>query len=539
MRKTIYSLFFLILLFKPSLLHSDSEHHDHEHSDEVPDTPLEFKSDSILVISDTQYKEMKKNKETMIVFLYSTTSKSSHDLLPFFEEVANKIKEKKIPIKPCAFQANKYKEYMDAEGITTLPEFIIYIKNEMSFYTEERKADVLINKLRKDIMGPIVPIETIKELEEMTAMNKRVFLCTINPKSDEERLQRELKEFTIFATNLTFAHNTFVHCYSAECTKKYPFRVVLFRQFDEPVFVLEDNLPVSESELYIMDRFYSHPIGGNITADDLMTLFKNNRKNFFYIRNKKDPKHLALENTLYEFCKYWRESANSYFLELSKTIPEDIIANNLGIDEEDLPALVIAEPKNKNATGEYNLAKMVIYKYPSKGVEDFVFDKMESWFNDYLFGKFKPEPKTEATPKRHPEGYNLVVRKTWKKEVIENEENVLVRMVNGDMPEDKKIHELCWERIIQMIPFEERKKYNLKFLGMDSSMNEIDGLPFAKTDIYLFIKGKKENPLIFKMNKADNKSAEEYELIDWVSEQLGIPKFERNKKEEDKAKSDL
>ena len=363
---------------------------------EEEEFPIE---NDITVLTEATFDKALEKYEHMVVMFYAPWCGHCKKFKPELEKAAAVLrKENLIVAKVDATAEKKLAEKYKVRGYPTVK---FFKKGQATDYTAGRKEQDVINWVRKKSGPPTKPLKTADDVEKFQSDNE---VCAIYFGNDAE----EIKVFEGVA--LKIEDYPFGVVEDEEVAKKFnakPKSVVIFKKFDEKRNDLET---VKEKELNDFLEKYSQKRVG--TFDDKTTerVFGKNQPALVYFGEKGDKWNEA-EKIMEKIADKVGGKLKVVMSEIKEGMAKRI-AEYIGIKNEDLPSVRILDTRRD------------IKKYIMEGSidEKNILNFIDGWEQ----GKLKLHLKTQEEPKENNGDIFVVVGKTFQKEVIDNDKDVML-----------------------------------------------------------------------------------------------------------------
>lgn len=260
--------------------------------------------------------------------------------------------------------------------------------------------------------------------------------------------------------------------------------LALLRDFDEQLVVLS-RPTMARKQFQDFIRNNEYPLVAPCKEKIFETVFReeNPRTGIMLFRNKDAEGSDALEKEFRELATEFQSISYTFVLGNTKDECKKY-TDYESIEDKDLPLLLIVVMKNKQE-------ERYIHKGPFTG------KTMKQFFLDWKKGKAKRSYKSEEIPVSNPGPVFKVVGKSFDKEVIQSDKNVLVKFY---APWCRHCQHLA--PIYEQIAKEYLNK-DLKLVEIDSTKNEIPGhYPDGYPTLKLFLYKDKKNPILYQGDRS-------------------------------------
>ena len=426
---------------------------------EEEEFPIE---NDITVLTEATFDKALEKYEHILVMFYAPWCGHCKKFKPELEKAAAVLRKENLIV--AKVDATVEKKLAEKYGVRGYPTVKFFKKGTPTDYTAGRKEQDVINWVRKK-SGP--PTKTLKTVEEVEQFQKDNEVCAIYFGKDEE----ELKVFSTVA--LGIEEYPFGVVEDEEIAKKFNAKqksVVLFKKFDEKRNDLET---VKEKELKeFLEKYSSKRVG---SFDDKTTekVFGNNQPAIVYFGEKGDKWNEA-EKVLEKIYEKAGSKLKVVMTEIASGMGKRI-AEYIGLKKEDLPAVWILDTRSD--------MKKYIMQGPieEKNIAEFI----EGWEN----GKLVRHLKTAEEPKENNGDIFVVVGKTFQKEVIENDKDVMLVFYAPWCGHCKQLLPKYEEAAKKL----KAKNPKIVLAKMDATENEIESVTITGFPTIKFYPGNKKN----------------------------------------------
>ena len=363
---------------------------------EEEEFPIE---NDIIVLTETTFDKALEKYEHILVMFYAPWCGHCKKFKPELEKAAAVLRKENLFV--AKVDATVEKKLAEKYKVRGYPTVKFFKKGAPMDYTAGRTEKDVINWMRKK-SGP--PTRVLKTVEDVEAFQKDNEVCVIYFGKDAE----ELKVYEGVAVKIEDFPFGVVE--DEEVAKKFNAKqksVVLFKKFDEKRNDLET---VKEKELNEFVEKYSQKRVGTFDDKNTQLVFGKNKPAIVYFGEKGDKWD--------EAAKLLEKIADKTGAKLKVVMTEikdgmgKRIAEYVGVKKEDLPSVRILDTRKdlKKYIMEGNIDEQNILKF------------IEGWEK----GSLKLHLKTQEEPKENNGPIFDVVGKTFQKEVIDNDKDVML-----------------------------------------------------------------------------------------------------------------
>ena len=425
------------------------------------DFPVE---NDVIILTDSTFDKAVAKYDYLLVLFYAPWCGHCKKFHPEYEKAAKTLRKENLFLsKVDATVEKKLAEKFEIQGFPTVK---LFIKGEAIEYTGGRKEQEVINWMRKKT-GPATKL--IKSEEEIDKLKKDNDVVLIYFGNNKNELDEYIK---VARKNEDFP---FANVENEEIAKKLGIKmgtVVMFRNFEEPQKELSKDLTSKKIEEFI-DAFSSPKV---MTFDEkaAQIIFGKAIPAIILYCDKKSEK--------WEEYRKIMEKISEKIGGKLKVVQTDIkegmasrLAEYIGVKDSDLPSVRIADTrvdlKKYNMEGEIN----------EKNILKFI----EDWENN----KLKPHLKSAEEPKENNADVFVVVGKTYEKEVINNDKDVMLLFYAPWCGHCKALHPK-YEEVAKKL---KEKNPKLLLAKIDATENEVENINISGVPTVKFYPGNKKN----------------------------------------------
>ena len=356
----------------------------------------------VIILTDSTFEKAINTYQYLMVFFYAPWCIRCNKFHPEYDEAASILKNENLYL--AKVDATTEKKLEKKFKLTGFPVLKLFIKGKPVEYNGERNHEDLVKWIRKKTTGSA--IEELFNEEDIDIFKQSDDVVMIYFGKDENDIKECIK-IARKDDNIPFGIIK-----DENLIKKYANndrKIILYKNFDEKSREL--NI-IKEKEIQDFINKYSTP-----------KLMRLDKKAINYIFEKKLPGLiLYADERSRRWNKYEKLMRNisekiNYKLKVVITDIRDVIgaknAELMNIKENELPTLRIAD-----SSGEY------LKKYKMEG--ELNEDNIMQFVNDWEHKKLKPYIKSAKIPEENNEDVFVLVGKTFEKEVINNDKDVIV-----------------------------------------------------------------------------------------------------------------
>ena len=426
---------------------------------EEEEFPLE---NNITVLTNATFDKALEKYENILVMFYAPWCGHCKKFKPELEKAAAVLRKENLIV--AKVDATVEKDLAQKYKVRGYPTVKFFKKGVATDYTAGRREKDVINWMRKK-SGDITKV--LKTLEEVENFKKDNEVCAVY-------FGRDADEKKIFdGVALKIEDYPFGVVEDEEIAKKLNAKlgsVVLFKKFDEQRNDLET---VKEKELNEFLEKYSSKRVGTFDDKTVEKVFGKNQPAIVYFGEKGDKWNEA-EKLLEKIADKVAGKLKVVMTEIKEGMGKRI-AEYIGCKNEDLPSVRILDTRKD------------LSKYIMEGTidEKTILDFVDGWEK----GKLKRHLKTQEEPKENNGDIFVVVGKTFQKEVIENDKDVLLVFYAPWCGHCKQLLPKYEEAAKKL----KAKNPKIVLAKMDATENEVESVHITGFPTIKFYPGNKKN----------------------------------------------
>ena len=461
------------------------------------DFPLEK---DVIILTDSTFDKAVEKYEYLLVLFYAPWCGHCKKFHPEYEKAATVLRKENLYLaKVDATVEKKLAEKFEIQGFPTVK---LFIKGQAIEYTGGRRESEVINWMRKKTGPATKTLKTVEEVEKFQKDNDVVLVYFGSNKADIEEFTKVARKNEDFPFGVVEAEDVIKKFTKAGT-------IVLFKNFDE------GKRELTEIKERAIDEFidnFSAPKVMKFDEKAAQIIFGKPFPAIVLYASEKSEKWGEYEKLM----KNVSEKLNGKLKVVLTDIKEGMaarLAEYIGIKENELPSVRIADTradfKKYNMEGEIN----------EKNILKFV----EDWENN----KLKPHLKTAEEPKENNGDVFVVVGKTFEKEVINNDKDVMLLFYAPWCGHCKALHPK-YEEVAKKL---KEKNPKLLLAKIDATENEVESVNISGFPTVKFYPGNKKDKAPLDYN--GDRSVED--IIKFIKTNAATPiVYEEEKKEEKK-----
>ena len=382
---------------------------------------------------------------------------------PEYEKAAATLRKENLYLaKVDATVEKKLAEKFQIKGFPTVK---LLIKGEPIEYTGGRKESEVVNWMRKKTGPPCKELKTAEDVEKFQKDNEVCVVYLGTNKADIEEFTKVARKVEDFPFGILS---------DEDVIKKYgkSRSVVLFKTFDEKKNELTENLKESEIEKFV--NKYSSPKVMKFDEKAAQIVFGKNIPAIILYADAKSPKWSEYETILKTVAEKLEGKLKVCLTDIKEGMAARL-AEYIGVKSADLPTVRIADTRVD--LKKYNMIGAITVENIFKFVDD--------WENK----KLKPHLKSADEPKENNGDVRVVVGKTFQKEVIDNDKDVLLLFYAPWCGHCKEFHPK-FEEAARILKKDNPK---LLFAKMDATENEVESVNIEGYPTIKFYPGNKKD----------------------------------------------
>ena len=458
----------------------------------------------VMILTDTTFDKAVEKYEYLLVLFYAPWCGHCKKFHPEYEKAATVLRKEKLYLaKVDATVEKKLAEKFEIQGFPTVK---LFIKGEPIEYTGGRKESEVINWMRKKSGPATKDLKTAEEVEKFQKDNDVVLIYFGSDKDD-------IHVFTKCARkNEDFP---FAIVESEDVIKKFakPKTIVLFKNFDEK---RNDLTEIKEKAIDEFIDKYSSPKVMKFDEKAAQIIFGKALPAIMLYASEKSEKWGEYEKLMRDVSEKLKGKLKVVLTDIKEGMAARL-AEYIGIKDSDLPSVRIADTRND--LKKYNMEGDINEKNILKFVED--------WENN----KLKPHLKTAEEPKDNNGDVYVVVGKTFERDVIKNDKDVMLLFYAPWCGHCKALHPK-YEEVAKKL---KAKNPKLVLAKIDATENEVESVNISGFPTVKFYPGNKKDkaPLDYNGDRSVD------DIIKFIKTNAATPiVYDEEKKEEKKEEKD-
>ena len=442
------------------------------HEEEIIESfPVE---NNIIILTNATFDKALEKYQNLLVLFYSQWCIHCIKFLPVLENISKIIDQENIKI--AKINITKETKISTKYKISSVPTLFFFKEKIPLKYIGTRTEKNLIEWIRKKAGPPFYNITKLEEIEKIKNDNRINIIYFGKDENDIKIFKKIAIKYENIPFFLVEEENIAIY-YKVELRS-----VVIFKKFDEG---RNDIINFDENEL---EKFIKKNIEEkilNFTQENINLIFNKNQPALVYFGNKKNPSWNK-DKTILEKIAYNIDNTNLLFImtEIKEGYGKNI-AEKIKIKNKDIPCIMILDIK-------INIDK---YKYTG----NYEYEDLLNFIKKYEQGYLNKYLLSQKEPKHNNGNVYILVSNTFKRDVIQNDADVMVLFynpVNNENMKMLKLYDNVAEKLVVQNP-------ELILAKIDMSQNEIDSYIIRDYPTIKFFPGNKKynSPIEYKGNK--------------------------------------
>ena len=430
------------------------------HDDNLIDSfPIE---NDIMILTDTTFEKAITKYENVFVAFYAPWCGHCQKLLPELEKVAEILSKENIIV--AKVDATKEKNLSNKYKIVSYPTLRFFKENTSVKYSGKRKQNDLIEWARKMSSPPVIYLKSLENIETIKNENN----VSVIYFGKEEKHIKIFKTLSVKFIDIPFAIVEDEKI--AQLYKAVPKSVVVLKKFDEK---RKDIINFDEKKLENFIKKNSEPRIFTFNDKNINLIFNKNKPAFVYFGKKGDLKWKKDTSTIEKLAYNVENDLIFIMTEINDGYGKNI-AERIKLRNSEIPCIMILDVK-------INIDK---YKYEGNYEYNDLLNFIENWEK----GLIKKYLRSEKAPKHNKGNVFILVGDTFKREVIENDDDVMVLFynpVNNDNMIMLRLYDEVADNLVAFNP-------DLILAKIDMSENEIDSFVIHEFPTIKFFPGNRK-----------------------------------------------
>ena len=370
----------------------------------------------VTILTDSTFDKLINKNPYLLVLFYAPWCPHCQKFHPVYEKAAATLSKKGLTL--AKVDVTVEKNVAQKYGINGLPTIFLFIKGRPIEYRGERAESDIINFIYKKLKNPCKLLNTTEEVEKFQKDNEVCIIYFGNDKNQKNQFSDVARLIEKFPFAIVEKEEIIQKL--NEKSKK----IVLYKQFDEKKNELTENITFDNIFEFVLKNSFEKVRSFN--KKTFREFFSEQRPALILYAEKDSPKWKEYQDIL----KQVSIKINGEILVILSNTKDGSgagIAKYLGISDSKLPTVRIVDTKlnSKQYELEGDINVENVYKF------------YEDWVNNKLDEKLK----SEEIPKENNGDVFKLVGKNYRKEVIENDKDVMVYFYTTFCDECKEVGE--------------------------------------------------------------------------------------------------
>ena len=429
----------------------------------------------VLLIDEQNFGFALREFKYLLILFYSPDDPNCQEIIPEYEKAASILKkENYVSVK---IDADKSQQIVRHYKIEIFPSIMLLKRTVPINYNGEQKHEKIVEWLKEQTKKEYKKISTKEEFEKFLKEHEIALVYFGKNDKIENEINLAERKMDDMPMGIVNSDELIKENSKSEDKKEY---FILFTKFDEKKYYLYELKSQNIIDFY---NLYSTPKVIEFAAQTSPVLFSKRSPSLIIFTSKKlknwEESKKLLSNIWSKVNKKVKLFVSNFDEGMSVKLSEFC-----GIKEENIPKIFIIDPTNENP-----------FKYEFKGEanEENLVKFVEDWENK----KLKPFLRTEEIPDPDDNDGDvyIVVGKSFKKEVLDNDKDVLMYFYAPWCKHCKEFYPK-YEKLARKL---KAKNPKLLMAKMDATENDIEYYPINKYPTIKFYPGnaKDKDPLQF------------------------------------------
>jgi len=427
-------------------------------------------ADGVFVLTDDNFEQTINEKKVVMVKFYAPWCGHCKKMAPEYIKLAQQVKESNEDIVIAELDATVHTKAGAKYEVKGYPKLKLFVDGVPIDYEGERTSDSILRFIRKKSQPASVELKSQEEIKRKTEIKgRRCILISDNPEHLKGYMStaRIMEKFSFFHTSEELGKTVF-----PEITKP---SVVVLRDFGQQQLIYEGPIDSDKLANFLKKN----------QDDDVVDLDSDLTNEIFEKRTKKavmliygDKIDEKLEKIFKAFA-ISKKSDEFLFVKVTNTDEQgQRIIKYFGIEPKEFPLIEILD---------YKSGSPIRYRFEGQ----FRLQQLEKFMDKYHKKELKRFMKSEPLPEKNPGPVFKVVGINFKKEVIDNDNDVLVKFYAEWCGHCKRLIPI-YEEVAEQL----KKNTKLKLMEIDGTKNDVEGvITKSYPTIFFFPAGKKDEPI--------------------------------------------
>ena len=402
----------------------------------------------------------------LLVLFYSKDDPNCQEIIPEFEKTAKLLKKENYA--SGKIDSDESPKIIRHFKIEIFPSIVLIKKTVPITYEGEKKAEQIIKWLKEQTKKEFTKISTNKELEDFKKQHdiSLVYFGKNEKVIDVINLaERKMDDMPMGLVN----NDALIKEHAKEDKKEY---IILFTKNDEGKYYLFDFKSDKIIDFY---NLYFTPKVIEFAAQTSPILFAKRFPSLVIFSLKRENHYEESKKLLKQIWPKVNTKLKLFISDIEEGMSVRL-SEYCGVKPYELPKPFILVPESENP---------IKYKMEGKLTEENLLQFVDNWQNK----KLKPFLKTEDEPEENDGDVFIVVGKTYKKYILDNDKDVIVYFYAPWCEHCKEFYPK-YERLARKL---KKKNPNLLMTKIDATENDIEYFPIKKYPTIKFYPGNAKN----------------------------------------------
>lgn len=443
----------------------------------------------VLVITDATFTRALNELKYLLVFFYSPLCEECKNYYKEYEMASSTLKKENLFL--AKIDGSVEARSMEKYSIDKYPTFIFFNKGKPREYKGGLTEKEIVDWMRENSIPDFKELNTDAEVEKFVTESE-VNVIYFGNKEDEIK-ELKIAERKIFDIPFGIVKDekiikTFV---TKDGVSSF---ISLFKNFDEK---RNDLYDIKQNVISKFVENYSLPKVTGFDNKSAPIILGKRVPALVIFAQKNSPEWPLYKNILYSIADKYLGKMKMVLTDIDEGMAINL-AEFAGVHSDDLPTVKIVDPTPENPI-----------KFIMEGKEEINKEKLLKFIDDWEKRKLKPYLKTQEVPTEQYGDVMSIVGKNFKKEVIDNDKDVMVYFY-APWCEHCKENYPVYEKVAKKL---RKQNPNLLMVKIDATENDVEGLIINRFPTIKFYPGnQKEKPFDYR------KKSIESEYINFMKE---------------------
>ena len=456
--------------------------------------------DEVLILTEKNLGYAIKEFKYLVILFYDPDCPHCEEFLPRYGDIAKELKKENFVF--AKLNCLKNQKIENIYEIEAYPTLMLLIGDEKNVYNGQRNLEDIKQWLEEKTKPKLTQINTKKELDKFTKDK----LCLVYFGTNESVINNIIIAERKFET-MPLGYVSNIELIKSESpkekkeeNKEHKEYISIYKNFDENRKSLMGKLSYDNILKFVNTYCYPKVIEFNEKTAPIIFAKRQPALVFFSSQSGKDRNPKDYADGLHLLKYMWpriKDKIRLFVCDINKDIMSRKIADYCNINMNNIPKIYIFHAESENPK-KYEM---------TDGINEI---NIMNFIDDWSKGKLTPYIRSEPIPSNNNGEIIKLVGKTYKKEVLDNDKDVLVYCVS---PWCKKCQE--FEPELEKLAKKLKKNNNKLVIGkIDATLNDIDELQIHNFPTIVFYPGnaKDKEPVELKGRKNSAEILEKFIL---------------------------